>query len=251
MRIVPYIRVSTEEQAQSGLGLEAQVASVSAAARRLGAAHEDPVVDDGTSAALALDKRPKLLEALASLSRGDVLLVAKRDRLSRGDPVAMAIIERIVARKKARIVSAAGEGTDGDGPSDVLFRRIIDAFGEYERAMIACRTAGALRAKRARGELAGAVPFGFRPVANHGHKTKRGLPARRLVPVQHEQEAIFFMRQQHDAGASLRSIARALTDQGIPPRRGGRWHPDSVRKILSASGQTATTPVKRTRGDHP
>lgn len=239
MRIVGYIRVSTEEQAQSGLGLEAQQEALRAATARMGVEYGPPIVDDGTSAALALDKRPRLLEAISSLQKGDVLLVAKRDRLSRGDPVAMAFIERFVAKRKARIVSAAGEGTDDDEPQNVLFRRIIDAFAEYERAIIACRTRGALRAKRARGEVAGNIPYGYAAVlANDGRTTKRGAPARRLEQDPREQTALSFMRERHAAGDSLRTIARLLDDRH--PARHGRWHPDSVRRILGPSVQTVT-----------
>jgi DNA invertase Pin-like site-specific DNA recombinase len=60
-----------------------------------------------------------------------VLLVAKRDRIGRLDPLPMAMIESAVRRKRARIVSAAGEGTENDDPSSILMRRMIDAFAEY------------------------------------------------------------------------------------------------------------------------
>lgn len=61
------------------------------------------------------------------------------------------------------MVSAAGEGTDSDNPTDILMRRIVDAFGEDERLLIGARAKAALRAKRAQGLRAGDVPFGFRP----------------------------------------------------------------------------------------
>lgn len=59
-----------------------------------------------------------------------MLIVAKRDRLGR-DPMVVAMIESAVKRKGARIVSAAGEGTDSDSPTDILMRRMVDAFAEY------------------------------------------------------------------------------------------------------------------------
>ena len=80
-----------------------------------------------------------------------MLLVAKRDRLGR-DVIAVAMIERLIAKRGARVVSAAGEGTDSDDPSALLMRRLIDSFAEYERALIAARTRAALAAKRRRGE---------------------------------------------------------------------------------------------------
>ena len=83
-----------------------------------------------------------------------MLIVAKRDRLGR-DVIAVAMIERLAERKGARILSAAGEGTEGSDPASMLQRRILDAFSEYERLIIGARTKAALKAKRARGEAAG------------------------------------------------------------------------------------------------
>jgi DNA invertase Pin-like site-specific DNA recombinase len=150
-RAIGYIRVSTEQQADSGLGLEAQQTNIAGAALRLGLELSRTFVDAGTSGSLAIEDRPVLLDAVATLRRGDVLLVAKRDRLGR-DVIAVAMIERLIAKRGARVVSAAGEGTDSDDPAALLMRRLIDSFAEYERALIAARTRAALAAKRRRGE---------------------------------------------------------------------------------------------------
>jgi DNA invertase Pin-like site-specific DNA recombinase len=55
--------------------------------------------------------------------------------------VAVAMIERLIAKRGAHVVSAAGEGTDSDDPAGVLMRRLIDSFPEYERALIAAKMA--------------------------------------------------------------------------------------------------------------
>jgi site-specific DNA recombinase len=150
MRAIGYVRVSTDQQAESGLGLEAQEAAITVAASRLGVELARVFVDAAVSGKLAIEDRPVLLDAVATLRRGDVLLIAKRDRLGR-DVVAVALIERLVAKRGARVVSAAGEGTDSDDPAALLMRRLIDSFAEYERALIAARTRAALAAKRRRG----------------------------------------------------------------------------------------------------
>src|SRR5580693_3786511 len=161
IRVVIYLRVSTDEQAESGLGLEAQLAACKAMAARMGW-EVVVILEDAMSGGLPLEKRTILMDALAELGKGDVLLVAKRDRLSRGDMMTTAMIEAAVQRAGARVVSAAGEGTESDDPASVLMRRIIDAFGEYERLLIKARTRAALRAKKARGERYGQVPYGRR-----------------------------------------------------------------------------------------
>src|SRR5262249_28883596 len=139
VRAIVYLRVSTDEQAESGLGLESQLAACRAFAARMGW-EIVLIVEDTMSGGLKLEKRTILLDAIAALKHGDVLLVAKRDRLSRGDMLATATIEAFIERRKARIVSAAGEGTEADDPANVLMRRIVDAFGEYERLVIKSRT---------------------------------------------------------------------------------------------------------------
>jgi DNA invertase Pin-like site-specific DNA recombinase len=146
-RGIAYLRVSTESQADSGLGLEAQQTAIESAAARLGLTLAQTFTDAGVSGGLALEQRPALLAALDAIRAGDLLLVAKRDRLGR-DVLNVAMIERLVERRGARVYSAAGEGTDDDTPTGKLMRQIIDAFAEYERALIRARTRAAMAAAK-------------------------------------------------------------------------------------------------------
>ena len=133
--------------------MDAQQSAIEACAARLGLVLATISTDAGVSGGLPLEKRPALLQAVGGLRRGDALIVAKRDRLGR-DVLHVAMTQRLVERKGARIVSAAGEGSDDDTPTSRLMRQIIDAFAEYERAVIGMRTSAALQAKKARGERA-------------------------------------------------------------------------------------------------
>ena len=217
MTTVAYLRVSTIGQSESGLGLEAQLA----ACRKAGTV--DHVFQDaGVSGATGLDKRPGLLTAIAALTKGDILVVAKRDRLGR-DPIAVAMIERAVARKGARIVSAAGEGTDSDDPSAILMRRMIDAFSEYERLVIGARTKAALGAKKARGERSGSIPYGYQLAADGVHLEKNAK----------EQEIIRIIERLHAAGESYRAIGAELTARGLKGR-GASWNPKTIGNIIHA-----------------
>jgi site-specific DNA recombinase len=221
-----YTRVSTTEQADSGAGLQAQ----EDAARRFAAAQGWTVAgvftDAGVSGAAGLDKRPALLEAISTLTRGGVLVVAKLDRMTRGEPLAAAMIEAAVTRKGARIVSAAGEGTGSDDPSSVLMKRMVQAFNEYERLIIGARTKAALQAKRRRGERVGQVPYGFTLAAD----------GRTLEPVAGELAVVEKLRQMRADGHTLRSIADELTRQGILTREGkARWTHTTVAGILRRS----------------
>lgn len=218
MATFAYLRVSTEQQSDSGAGLDAQLDACKRVAGELAGVYRD----EGISGKAGLDKRPALLEAISRLSKGDVLIVAKRDRLGR-DPLVIAMIEASVQRKGARIVSAAGEGTDGDAPSDILMRRLIDAFAEYERLIIVARTKAALQAKKVRGERIGSIPYGWR--CDDGVN---------LVPDETEQSALALIHELNEKGLSLRNIAVRLEAAGYKPR-GKSWHPQSVSNILKVA----------------
>lgn len=221
-RAIGYARVSTGKQAESGLGIEAQESAIREAARRQGYQLTTIYRDEAASGSWELKDRPGLADALNALKRGDVLIVAKRDRLAR-DTFMTAILERELSRKGARLVSAAGEGTDSDDPTAVFTRRILDAVAELERGLIAARTRAALRAKRARGERAGTEPYGYR-VNGDG---------RSLHPHDEEQRTLTVIRDCVEAGYSLRDIAEELNRTGRRTRTGSEWRHQYVAGIIT------------------
>ena len=102
------------------------------------------------------------------------------------------MIEAAIRRRGARIVSAAGEGTEGDGPTDVLTRRIVDACGEYERLIIKARTKAALAVKNGRGEkTGGAIPYGS--IRGPDKLGSNGKAVKTLVDCPAEQEVLCLM----------------------------------------------------------
>jgi site-specific DNA recombinase len=224
VRAIGYRRVSTSEQAGSGLGLDAQQESIDQATDRLGLQLAETFTDAGISGGLPLEQRPGLLAALDALCRGDVLIVAKRDRLGR-DVLNVAMLERLTERKGARIVSAAGEGTDTNDPTSRLMRQVVDCFAEYERAIIRARTRAALAVKKARGERVGGIPFGYQ-LAGEGHA---------LEPHPEEQRAFALLRELRAAGYTYRAIAEELNRQGFRSRTGGLWVRQSVHQLTRSA----------------
>jgi DNA invertase Pin-like site-specific DNA recombinase len=223
MTTLAYLRVSTDQQTESGAGLDAQLDACTRAGGELGGVYRD----EGISGSAGLEKRPVLLAAIGALDKGDILLVAKRDRLGR-DPLVVAMIESAVKRKGARIVSAAGEGTDSDNPSDVLMRRMVDAFAEYERLIIGARTKAALASKKARGERTGSIPYGYRLAAD----------GKQLEADEREQEIVRLVRLLRDGGETYRAIAAELMARGLSPR-GKAWNPKTIRSIAEADNARA------------
>lgn len=231
---VAYRRVSTDEQRESGLGLEAQTTSLEFAAARLGLTIRDTFTDAGLSGGLAIDKRPQLMAALAALKRGDVLLIAKRDRLAR-DVIHTAMIETAAKRKGARIVSAAGEGTDSDDPTGQLMRRMIDAFSEYERLVIGARTSAALRAKAGRGErYSHRLPYGW----------TLGADGKTLVPHATERAMLEVMTECRIAlGLSWREMAETLNQRGYRTRVDTPWTLHTARSAFLTCQRNSPEPT--------
>ena len=140
-----------------------------------------------------------------------MLIVAKRDWLGR-DVFNVAMFERLAERKGARIVSAAGEGTDANDPTSRLMRQIVDCFAEYERAIIRARTCAALAVKKARGERVGGIPFGSR-LASAG---------RTLAAHPDKQRALALLRELRAGGSNCLGVSgwRAGTSSGTTPACG-------------------------------
>ena len=221
-KAVGYLRVSTDDQA---LGPDAQRAAIEAWAKRTGVQVVAWHADLGVSGGAPVDKRPALLAALDALASNGagVLVVAKRDRLAR-DVMAAAMVERLADRIGARIVSAAGEGTDGTDPASQLMRTMIDAFAQYERALIRARTKAALAVKSARGERVGCIPYGSRLAAD----------GRSLEPCQAEQAVIATVRAARERGLTLRAIVAELEAAGLVSRAGRPFQKRQVERMLAA-----------------
>jgi DNA invertase Pin-like site-specific DNA recombinase len=219
IRVVGYVRVSTEDQRH---GPSAQRDALASWCERHGAELVAVLDDLGVSGGAPLEDRPGLVESLSALESlsATVLLVAKRDRLAR-DPIVAAMVEAAAARVGARVVSAAGEGTeDPADPTSLLMRRIVDAFAEYERMLIRARTRAALGAKRGRGERTGEIPFGYRLADGGALEADAG-----------EQRAIALVRDLRADGLSQRAIADRLNAECIPAR-GERWHKTTIARLL-------------------
>ena len=206
MEVIAYYRVSTDEQAASGLGLEAQRAAVTAAAVARGwtiAAEYTDLARSGKNT-----NRPALAEALAYAERtGATVMVSKLARLSRsvGDFARMA--ER--ARRRGWSIVALDVDVDTTTPNGELVANIVASVAQWERRRNGDRTTEALQAKKAAGARLG------RPVT-------LDLEVRRMIA------------DRHAAGASLAGLARELNENHVPTARGGRWYASTVRAVLAS-----------------
>lgn len=218
MKYVIYLRVSTDKQVDSGLGLEAQRDMCLRVVPKGSQVLE--FADEGYSGALEMDKRPALLMALNNLEKDDVLMIAKRDRIGR-DPIVNAMIERAVERKKAKMMTASGDVRDDNDPSSILMRRMVDAFAEYERLIIGARTKVALAVKKKKNERVGHIPYGFELDEDGIH----------LKINDDEQYTLKLMNQMKGEGDSLRQISEQLNFFNRMNRT-GPWNHTSISRVM-------------------
>jgi len=217
--IVSYLRVSTNRQGRSGLGLDAQREANSRFCRENGfeivAEHFEVETGKGAD---AIDRRPKLAEALRDAKKHKCsVVVAKLDRLSRD----VAFISGLMARRTAFVVAELGLDVDP------FTLHLFAAFGERERSLISDRTKAALAAKRAQGFKLG-NPTNLDAARAAGNRTQARTAdqfAQNVLPIIGEIQA---------AGVcTLAGIAAALNARGIHTARGGGWFPATVRNVLS------------------
>jgi DNA invertase Pin-like site-specific DNA recombinase len=220
-RAIAYLRVSTQRQHRSGLGLDAQRATIErfASVESLTIAAEFVEAESGKGAD-ALERRPQLAAALAAVKAAKCsVVVAKLDRLSRD----VAFVAGLMAQRVPFIVAELGRD------ADPFMLHLYAALAEKERRLISERTKAALAAKKAAGASLG----------NPHNLAKAGLLGRAVLMESAEVLAHSLapvLRSVRSEGATtLRSIAQALNRRGIKSPRGGKWYPSSVANLLSRS----------------
>lgn len=210
MVFISYLRVSTSRQGESGLGLDAQRAAVTAYVTAQGGATLTEYVEVESG---KLRDRPVLSEALQHCRRARAtLVIAKLDRLARNVAFVSSLME------------ARTDFVACDAPyANRLMIHIMAAFAEHEREQIASRTRAALAAAKARGVRLGA----------HGAV----LAVERRAAASEYAEGLRTVVESHlRIGATLLSISALLNDQGVPTRNGARWSPTTVRRVLLRLG---------------
>ena len=225
---VAYYRVSTDKQGRSGLGLDAQKATVGQYLASTGGLliAEFEEVESGKRR-----DRPQLAQALgACRARRATLIIAKLDRLARDAAFLLSIVR--------------GAGEAGlvfcdlpqlpPGPAGTFILTMFAAVAELERGLISQRTKAALAAAKQRGvKLGGRRIFkGFDSAVS-----RAGREAQTARASEHRADVMPYITAARSAGAaSLRQIANALTARGIQPPGGGEaWHAQQVRRILGAT----------------
>ena len=220
---VGYVRVSTEDQASNGHGLKVQREAIEAFARSQGYELVDVIIDAGVSGAKKPEEREgfrRVLE-LAEAKVFSVLLVWKFDRLARSLVYAVTTAN-LLQERFGVVLRSVTEPIDTATPMGQTVFAILAGMAAQERQAITQRTLAGKREKAKRGGFAGGpAPYGYRRDRDGGLEVDPDEA--------HTIRHIYTMRQQ---GMSYRAIADVLNGDGIPTKRGGRWHGGTVRYIL-------------------
>jgi len=221
---VIYRRVSTDEQAASGLGLEAQYDTCENHAAARGWSPVAVFTDSGVSGSVPLRSRPAGAQAVEmAKALGAILLVAKMDRLGR-DAVDRLTTLRDAADEGWRIEAPDMGGIDSATPEGKLVHGMMASVAEYERELTRARTRAAMRAKIRRGERVG-------------------------MPPQVDPAAVERARTLRASGLSYADIAACLDDEGFVPPRASRWHRKTVSHMVT--GEPWGSVTKQIRKEQP
>jgi DNA invertase Pin-like site-specific DNA recombinase len=222
---IGYLRVSTRQQGESGLGLEAQRTAVQAFADREGIVVSQWFTEVETGKGSdALDRRPQLASALKTAKKLKApVVVAKLDRLSRD----VHFISGLMVERVEFIVTELGR------QSDPFTLHLYAALAEKERNLISDRTKAGLAATKARGTKLG---MHNRSKAKVRAIQRAGADANAEAALQYAKANRWAIEGALKEAGSLLGAARLLNDRGVPTPAGGAWHASSVKNVAGRLG---------------
>jgi putative DNA-invertase from lambdoid prophage Rac len=194
MRVFGYCRVSTTEQADGGVSLDAQRQQITGYAMMKSWQVSEFFVERAVSGSVPLAERPEGQRLLAAVAKGDVIITAKLDRAFRSAADALVTLEEFKSQEVGLHMIDLGGDVCGNGISKLVFT-ILSAVAENERDRIRERIRDAKRHLAAQGIYSGGKrQFGYDIVDG------------KLVPNISEQAALEQMRKMKDSGATYRQI---------------------------------------------
>ena len=219
-QFIAYYRVSTRQQGESGLGLDAQKAAAEAYAKQCGGNIVGTYLEVETGKGC---KRPEIMKAILHANRSwATLLIAKLDRLSRN-----VFFTSLLMESQVNFIAC-------DSPqASRLTIHILAAVAEEEARMISCRTKDALRAYQSRGGLLGPKTFKNQQSWKPKQEQSRGLATLRNAEIaaaayEEVRPSILSLRVQ---GLSFQAVANELNRQDHRTRTGKAWNKSQVKRV--------------------
>jgi site-specific DNA recombinase len=218
MKLVGYIRVSSESQREN-TSLTEQRKKIEAYCYAMG--HELVRVFEEVQSAKNTD-RPEFVSALGMVRESaDGIIAIKLDRIARNTRDVLALVEDVLQPANKALVLLDLQ-VDTSTPTGRMILTVMAAVATLERDVIQERTVTGRKAKSDAGGYAyGSPRFGQKVVAGE------------LVADESEQAAITAAKRHKRSGKSLGQIAKWLNENGYKTKRGGPWHPQTVRRAIA------------------
>jgi len=219
-KAIIYIRVSTTQQADEGVSLQAQENKARAWCElndyEVGGVH----VDAGISGK-KMGNRPALEKALSECEKGSALVVYSLSRLARSTKDTISISEQL--QTIGTDLVSISEKIDTTSAAGKMVFRMLAVMAEFESDIISERTKMGMQHKKSKGERIGTIPFGSKLHSN----------GKDLLPDNVELEIIEIIASLKRDGLSLNKIAAHLNTTQHQPR-GKQWYPQTIKRILAA-----------------
>lgn len=219
MKVISYVRVSTEDQASTGISLVAQRHKIEQYCQLYDHTIIDFVEDAGLSAKSL--NRPGIQKILEMVRKKQVagVVIAKLDRLTRSVRDLADLVE--LFNKNGVALISVGENLDSNTASGRMVLNMLGTISQWEREVIGERTSAALQYKKMAGKVFGKDPL-------YGFQKAEG----RLVPTEEEQKVIREILRLKEKGRGFSGIAATLNRNKYYTRSGKRWFPQQVKRVL-------------------
>lgn len=227
LRLVICRRVSTAGQATDGYGLDAQERDCRRWNSSATGGHRivHVVTDEALTGKSTIDEREGLMEAMEWIREGraDGILAPNLDRLARELTVQEAVLSYVWALGGRAFTADHGEHLEDDetDPMRTAMRQMRGVFAQLDRGLIRKRLR---EGRETKGELGG-YAYG---APRYGQRAED----KALATDESEARNLALMMQWKLEGLGVRAIARKANEQGIPSKRGGKWHPSTVARLL-------------------
>ena len=221
---VCYVRVSTLEQAQHGVSLDAQTERLTSYCEAMGLNVIAVIREEGISGGKPLAKRPGGMRLINLLKDGQAthVVALKLDRLFRNTEDALKLTSAWDASGVTlHLCDMGGTNINTQSAMGKIMLTLLASFAEFERTLVAERTAAALAHKKRNKQAYNHLPYGFQ------------REGKQLIPHEVEQKVLKRIFAWREDKRSLYEIAEELNDLGVPSKKGGKWHAATLAHIVN------------------
>jgi DNA invertase Pin-like site-specific DNA recombinase len=220
---VLYIRVSTMDQAEHGVSLDAQEQRLRSYAAAQGLSVVAVLREEAISGTVPLSERPEGRELVGLVTSGNAahVVALKLDRLFRSAVDALQTTAEWDRRGVSlHLVDMGGQSLNTGSAMGRMMLTMLAGFAQFERDLTAERTKAALAHKRDAGTAYSPTPYG---------KVREGETLRDDAT---EQSILARIRAMRAKGLALRRIADRLNGEGIASKQGRTWYASTVAYML-------------------